>query len=113
MKLPRRRFLHLAAGVAAPCILSVGTLGQDAWSQATRTIRFVVPVPPGGAIDILARLLADQIGRAQDLAIVVDNRPGAGTTTATETVSHAAPDGNTVLFMANAFVINPNLQKLN
>jgi tripartite-type tricarboxylate transporter receptor subunit TctC len=87
--------------------------GQDARSQATRTIKFVVPMPAGGAIDILARLLADQISRAEGLTIVVENRAGAGTATATEAVSHAAPDGNTVLFMANAFVINPNLRKLN
>ncbi|MFL5088078.1 MAG: tripartite tricarboxylate transporter substrate-binding protein, partial [Xanthobacteraceae bacterium] len=91
------------------CVLS----GSDAWSQSTRTIRIVVPFAPGGGADILARLVAEQIGRARGPALVIENRPGAGTVIASEAVARAAPDGSTVLIVANSFVINPNLKKVN
>jgi tripartite-type tricarboxylate transporter receptor subunit TctC len=109
MKLPRRQFLRLAA----LCLLSVNVWGESAWSQTTRTIKIVVPFAPGGAFDILARLLAEQIGRAQPLTIIVENRPGAGTVIATEATARAAPDGSTVLLVGNSFVINSHLRKLN
>jgi tripartite-type tricarboxylate transporter receptor subunit TctC len=112
LKLPhRRQFLHLAAGAAALSILCI--FGHDAWSQTARTIKIVVPTPPGGGNDILARLLAEQIGRAQGTTVVVENRVGGGTAIATEAVSRAAPDGNTVLIMGYSFVINSNLKTLN
>src|SRR5882757_2801018 len=113
MKLPhRRQFLHLAAGAAAFSVLLALTI-HGAWSQTTRTIRVVVPFAPGGATDVLARLLAEQIGRTQALTMIIENRPGAGTVIATEAVARATPDGSTVLMMANSFVINPHLRKLN
>src|SRR5262249_49267947 len=93
-------------------IISVGS-DRDAWSQPTRTIRIVVPFTAGGGADILARLLAEQIGRAGGPAMVIENRPGAGTAIASEAVARAAPDGSTVLIVANSFVINPNLKKVN
>jgi tripartite-type tricarboxylate transporter receptor subunit TctC len=71
-----------------------------------------VPFAPGD-VDSLARLLGDQISRAQGLTVVVENRPGAGSVIGTEAVSRATPDGNTVLMIANSFVINPSLRKLN
>jgi tripartite-type tricarboxylate transporter receptor subunit TctC len=86
--------------------------GHDARSQAARTVKLVVAVAPGGTSDTLARLLADQISRAQGVTMIVENRPGAGTVIATEAVSRAVPDGNTILLMASSFVINPNLKKL-
>src|SRR6516162_4188511 len=112
MKLPRREFFHLAAGAAA-LASAIAAFADDASSQATRPIRVVVAAPPGGASDTLARLLAEQIGRAQGLTILVENRPGAGTAIGTEAVSRAAPDGNTLLIVAPPFVINPHLRKLN
>jgi tripartite-type tricarboxylate transporter receptor subunit TctC len=75
-------------------------------------IKFVVPFAPGGTADILARLLAEEIGKAHVVGTLIENRAGAGTIIATEAASRAAPDGNTVLFNANAFVINPHLRKL-
>ena len=77
-----------------------------AWPQAGRTIRIVVPFPPGGSADILARLVGQQATQASGQRIVVENRPGAGTIIATEAVARAAPDGTTVLVMSNSFVIN-------
>jgi tripartite-type tricarboxylate transporter receptor subunit TctC len=116
MKLPRRKFLHLAAGAAALPMawgIILALASETAWSQAQKTIRTVVPFAAGGGSDILARLLGEQIGRARGATIVVENRPGAGTVIATEAVARTAPDGNTVLIVANSFIINPALQKRN
>ena len=110
MKLPLLRFLRAGATILA--ILSLTAPNQGAWSQAARTVKLVVGVAPGGTSDTLARLLADQIGQAQGVAMVVENRPGAGTAIATEAVSRAVPDGNTILFVASSFIINPHLKKL-
>jgi tripartite-type tricarboxylate transporter receptor subunit TctC len=116
MKLPRRQVLKLGRAAATLIVISVILLALNspgAWSQTARTVKIVVPFPPGGPTDTLARLLAEEIGRAQGLTMVVDNRPGAGSVIGTEAVSRAAPDGNTLLIIANSFVINPNLKKLN
>jgi tripartite-type tricarboxylate transporter receptor subunit TctC len=100
--------------LAASCfaIVMLALAGDEAWPQTTRTIKVFVPVAPGGTMDTLARLVADQIGRTHDVTMIVENRPGAGTVIATEAVSRAVPDGNTILMMASSFVINPNLKKL-
>jgi tripartite-type tricarboxylate transporter receptor subunit TctC len=112
MKFLCRQFLHMVEVAAAVVVLTVTLSGHGAWSQATRTIKVVVPFAPGG-IDSVARLLGDQISRAKGLTMVVENRPGAGSVIGTEAVLRATPDGNTVLMIANSFVINPNLRKLN
>jgi len=75
-----------------------------------KTAKFVVPFPPGGATDVIARLLAPQISQSASQAIIIENRPGAGTVIATEATAKSAPDGTTLLMMANSFVINPNLR---
>ena len=109
MRLVNKRIVILAA--ASVALLAV--CGQGAVSQTARTIRIVVPFPAGGSADEVARLLGDQIGRSRGVNVVIENRPGAGTIVATEAVSRAAPDGNTLLIVANSFVINPSLKKLN
>jgi tripartite-type tricarboxylate transporter receptor subunit TctC len=112
MKLPhRRQFLHLA-GVAALALAFSAVLAQ-AQSLLPRTIRMMVPYPPGGTADIVARLLAERIARMRGPTIVVENRPGAGTLIATEAVARAAPDGGTLLINSPEFVINPALRKQN
>ena len=109
MKRPRRQFLLLAASAAA--LTAIAALSDHgAWSQ-TRTIKIVVPFAPGGPVDIVARVLAEQVGRAQGPTIVIENRPGAGTIIGTEAASRAAPDGNTLLISTNTFVIAPQLRK--
>jgi tripartite-type tricarboxylate transporter receptor subunit TctC len=113
MKVPRGQFLHLAAGMIALSVIPatlIALTGHDALAQTTRTIKIVVPYQAGGATDIMSRLLAEQIGRAQGLTVVVESRPGAGTVIATEAVSRAQPDGNTALIVGNSFVINPHVQ---
>lgn len=83
----------------------------SAWSQ-TRTIKIISPFPPGGGSGTLLRLVADHIGAAHDVPVVVEHRTGGATVTATEAVARAAPDGNTLLVNANSFVINPHLHQL-
>jgi tripartite-type tricarboxylate transporter receptor subunit TctC len=103
------KYPNLAVVVAALGVLGSANATR---AQPARTVKIVVASAPGGVNDILARLLGDQIGRMQGLTVVVDNRPGAGEVIGTEQVARAAPDGNTFLFAANPFVINPHLRKV-
>jgi tripartite-type tricarboxylate transporter receptor subunit TctC len=105
------KILVLLTAVASVALLALS--GHGAVSQMARTIRIVVPFPAGGSADDLARLLAEEFGRTRGVNLVIENRPGAGTVVASEAVSRAAPDGNTLLIVANSFVINPSLKKLN
>jgi hypothetical protein len=105
---------RLALAVAILLPVGRGTLvSSSAWAQAPRTIKLVVPFPPGGSADILARVLAEQISRTQPTNVVIENRPGADTIVATEAVARAAPDGGTLLITANPYVTNPQLGKSN
>jgi tripartite-type tricarboxylate transporter receptor subunit TctC len=109
----RRKFLFGSLATAAVTILATLS-GHAAWSQTTKPIKLVVPYPPGGFGDILARLLAEQIGRARGPTMVIENRAGAATVIGTEAVAYAASDGNTLLITGNSsFLINPHLRKLN
>src|SRR5262249_42926090 len=110
MKLLRRQFRHLAGAAIAIILVMLG--GHAAWSQPTRTIRFVVPYSPGGAVDFLARLLADHMGRMPGQLIVVENRAGASAIIGAEIVAHAPPDGNTLLINSQDLVITPHVRKL-
>jgi len=111
MKLPRRQFLHLAAGAAAPMVV-LAFAQSRAWPQGARTIRLVVPLPPGGGIDAIARVMAEEVGRTHGVVVVVENRPGAGTVIATEAVLRAKPDGNTLLLTLNSFLVAAHTRKL-
>jgi tripartite-type tricarboxylate transporter receptor subunit TctC len=116
MKRRRRLFLHLAArplALAVICANAIVVTGPGAWSQTARTIKIVAPAAPGGVADTLARLLAEQIGRAQGQTILVENRTGAGGVIAAEAVSRAAPDGNTLLMMGSDTLVPSHLRKLN
>ena len=103
-------FFAGAACLALPLILLSGDVSS---AQTKRTIRIIVPSTVGGGADLLARLLADHIGRAQNIKVVVENRPGASNTIGTEVASRAEPDGNTLLISTPEFVINTHLRKLN
>jgi tripartite-type tricarboxylate transporter receptor subunit TctC len=99
--------------VALIAVILTMPAGHGAWSQTARTIKIVVPYPPGSGPDILSRLMAEQIGRTQGPTVVVENRPGGGTVIGTEAVARAVPDGSTVLLVANSFIIIPTLKKQN
>jgi tripartite-type tricarboxylate transporter receptor subunit TctC len=103
--MPIKFILRLAAVVLALSVQPVSAQGVTG-----KTVRIVVPFPPGGSADILARLLGQQMTLANNQAILIENRPGAGTVIASEFVSRAAPDGTTLLLNANSFVINPHLR---
>jgi tripartite-type tricarboxylate transporter receptor subunit TctC len=110
---------HLCRGIAAAlwlvamAALLLARSSDEAAAQATQTIKIVVPVPPGGAGDIVARELAEEVGHAERVAVVTENRPGAGTVIGTESVARAAPDGNTLLLTAPYLLISPQLRKVN
>jgi len=106
MKLPRRQFLHLVAGAAA-----VPAVSRFAWAQTypTRPVRIIVGAPPGGAFDILARLIGQWLSERFRQPFIVENRPGAGTNIGTEAVVKAAPDGYTLLVFDVSPAINTNL----
>jgi tripartite-type tricarboxylate transporter receptor subunit TctC len=111
MKLPRRKFLHLAAGAAA-----LPTASRFAWSEAypARPVRIVVGYPPGGVTDIVARLIAPWLSERLGQSFVVENRPGASSNVATEAVVRASPDGYTLLLVSSANAANVTLyDKLN
>src|SRR5215472_2347239 len=94
MKLPRRDFLHLAAGAVA-----LPTMPRFAWAQSypTRPVKIVVPVGPSGSYDIVGRALADQLAKRLDQTVVVENRAGAGTVVGTQAVIQSPADGYTLL----------------
>ncbi len=103
----RRLALALVAGI------SLLLTGPAAWPQSGGTIRMILPFPPGGPADAMARLLAQQIGAAGGPTMVLESHPGAGTEIGTELASHAAPDGNTLAIISNSFIVLPHLRKLN
>ena len=97
MKLPRRKFLHLAAGAAA---FPVATRIASAESYPSRPVHIIVGFPPGGATDVNARLIGQWLSERLGQPFIVENRPGAGSNIGTELVVHARPDGYTVLLAA-------------
>jgi tripartite-type tricarboxylate transporter receptor subunit TctC len=103
--------LTVGALALASAIIALGD--HPAWSQAARTIRIVISVPPGGSIDILARILADQVSSTKGQSIIIENRPGGGGVIAAEAVARAAPDGNTLLMNNNGMIISAILRKVN
>lgn len=110
----KRRHLLVsgATGLALPALLGHAALAQPAWPD--RPIRLIVPFPPGGGTDTVARELATRIGAATGWTIVADNRPGAGGTIGLDVVAKAPPDGYTIGLgqtsnLAIAPAIYPNL----
>ena len=91
-------------------ILALAALAAQAQPYPSRPVRLVVGFAPGGAADFVARTLGDPIGRALGQAIVVENRPGAGSSIAVDYVAKSAPDGYTVLIAsASGMLVNPLL----
>ncbi len=107
-----RKLLGLAAGTLALAGLASALPCHPAWSQAARTIRIILPVPPGGSIDVLARILADHVSSTKGQSIVIESRPGAGGIIAAEAVARASPDGNTLLINNNGIIISSILRKV-
>jgi tripartite-type tricarboxylate transporter receptor subunit TctC len=111
MKLPRRTFLHLAAGAAAlPAVSRVAR----AQSYPTRPVRIIVGFAPGGATDIIARLIGQWLSDRLGQQFIVENRPGAASNIGTEVVVNAPPDGYTLLVVTSVNTVNATLyERLN
>jgi tripartite-type tricarboxylate transporter receptor subunit TctC len=106
MTLPRRHFLHLAAGAAA-----LPALSRFAWAQTypSRPVRIIVGFAAGGPNDILARLIGQWLSERLGQQFFIENRPGAGGNIATEAVVRAPPDGYTLLLVGTPNAINATL----
>src|SRR5436309_1686624 len=101
----------LIAAVSLICAVGLAP-AHRAMAQPVGTIKIVVPLPPGGAGDIVARLLAEPVGHVAGQTVVTENRPGAGSIIGTETVARAAPDGRTLLINAPYMLIAPHVKKV-
>ena len=111
MKLPRRRFLHLAASAAALPALPQGAAAQ---AYPSRPITFIVPFPPGAATDVCARIVGDHMSRTLGQQLVIQNLSGAGGTVGSTRAMRSDPDGYTVLMgqmgtHAASVALYPNL----
>src|SRR6202041_4188415 len=106
MRLPRRRFLHLAAGFSALPALSSAAKAQ---SYPARPVRVIVPYSPGGPTDVCARLVAQKLSDRLGKQFYVENIAGAGGNIGTGQAARTAADGYSILITVNSYVINPTL----
>lgn len=88
-------------------LLSVGAVVAADFPE--RTVRLIVPFPPGGATDALARLMAEKLSLRWKQTVLVENKPGANTVIGTDVVAKSAPDGHVLGFVTGSHVINPLL----
>jgi tripartite-type tricarboxylate transporter receptor subunit TctC len=101
----KKILIVLAAGLAAGAALA------QEWPN--KPVRFIVPYPPGGGTDVIARIVQPRLQEALGQTIVIENRGGAGGAVGTEAAAKSAPDGYTFLFTLSSHTINPLLYKLN
>ena len=113
MTLRVQRLFYLAIRAFVFSMIGLAVADPTAWSQSGRTIRIVLPVPPGGSIDLLARILAEHISNTNGQNVIVESRPGAGGIIAAEAVARAQPDGNTLLINNNGIIVSSILRKVN
>ena len=106
MKFPRRRFLQLAAGATA---LPFGLFAAGAQTYPIRFVRFIVPFPPGGASDPVARVLASRLSEVWGQQVIVENKGGAGGNIGALAAAQSASDGYTIFIATNFMATNPFL----
>jgi tripartite-type tricarboxylate transporter receptor subunit TctC len=105
-ELKRRGFVAVAAAALAPRLAAAETF-------PAKPVRLIIPYPPGGGTDIIARLVAPRLGERWKQTIVIENKAGASGIVGSEIVAHAAPDGYTLMIMTGAHTVNPvTLKKL-
>jgi tripartite-type tricarboxylate transporter receptor subunit TctC len=93
------------------CVALALPLGAHAQAYPTKPVRLIVPFPPGGATDIIGRLVATKMQEVWGQPVLVENRPGAGTVVGTDVVAKSPPDGYTLAMIVTAHVINPSLRQ--
>jgi tripartite-type tricarboxylate transporter receptor subunit TctC len=98
--------------IVAACVLALAAGGAGAQEWPAKPVRFIVPYPPGGGTDVIARIVQPALADALGQPIVIENRGGAGGAVGTEAAAKAAPDGYTFLFTLSSHTINPLLYKL-
>lgn len=103
----------LRAAVPLACVLAAFVLGPAWGAYPEKTVRVIVPSPPGGGNDVMARLAGQKLAEAWGRQVVVDNRPGAGGAIAFEIAARAAPDGYTLLLGSTNLTVLPDIQKVN
>ena len=108
-RLPRQGGARTVTTALRALLFAVLLLAQAAQAQSypLRPVRVVVPYPPGGTVDVVARVLAHGLGEQMGQNFVVDNRSGANGTLGSHLVARSTPDGYTLLVQASIFVINP------
>src|SRR4051812_43866825 len=108
MKLPRRKFLQLSAGVAAlPALPHIAT----AQAYPSRPVRIMVGFPPGGAQDVVARLIGQWLSQRLGQPFIIENRPGANGNIAAQAVVNASPDGYTLLLLGIPLALNAAIDR--
>lgn len=100
---------HFTLGLIGTVLASALPFAVTAQTFPSKTITIVVPVPPGGGPDLAARVLAEKLAPRLGQAVVVENRPGAGTLLGASAVAKAAPDGHTLLLTPNTMAISPHV----
>jgi tripartite-type tricarboxylate transporter receptor subunit TctC len=101
--------MTLVARVCAGLLLAASMQCAQGQSFPGKPLRLIVPFSPGGTTDIVARAIAPKLGELLGQNVIVDNRPGGGTTIGTDALAHSAPDGNTLMLATPDFTINPGL----
>jgi len=104
-------FINIMIGILTACV-AVAAMPVLAEDYPAKPIRFIVPYPPGGGTDIIARIVQEKLMQGLGQPIIIENRGGAGGAVGTEAVAKSAPDGYTILFTLSSHTINPLLYKL-
>jgi tripartite-type tricarboxylate transporter receptor subunit TctC len=103
---------RICLAVALGALALAGAFGSRASAQENRPIRLILPFPPGGPADAMARIVAQHIGEGGGPSVVVESHPGAATEIGTQYVAQAPPDGYTLGIISNSFIVLPNVRKL-
>ena len=104
----RHAFKHLARACMGLALLGAAS-GAYADGYPDRPVKWIVPFPPGGAMDSIARTLGESMGKQLNTSFIVENRAGAGGNIGAASVARSKPDGYTILIVANGMAVNPAL----
>jgi len=96
----------VAASAAALCLVAGGAAVAQATPYPSKPIKWIVPFPPAGAMDVIARTLGEHMGRSLGQTFVIENKPGAGGNIGVDAVAKSAPDGYTMMIVANGMAVN-------